>query len=1197
MYKACETDGLDYICKPCSSTCPVGTYVSNRCSGKGVTDTGCSICRSFCTEGRPGIYQAHGQYISGGRCDGSGTGDIQKCQDCRQCPAGYYPTGHCDGRSFSDTVQCTQCITSCPAGQYLKGDCRVEEVKCVACDPPCANVSQFLAETRACTGGLNRVCEPTTKCKEPSCPAGFYEAFPCSDQNGPKYCVPCTKCSAGEYQSRACNSSQNSICSSCTSECTSDASRYVGIVGSCASGTDTSDAVSCVGASAAGSVLPKIGVGAACGANEWYSGQRTPVMPGAKAPSTDILQSDFSPWSMNRIVYLSIVGSTSETRQTWITVFARNGSSSNKYHSLLASMGPRPTYFQRLDYYGSQRSDAAYPVASSTEWNAVDVMLSYDEESIYIFFSHVFDFIASCQLPALPQQNSTAATTITNCSYLSPAVYNPSQFWADAGVTGSTFIYRGCVRMFPIPFLACLYDVAGARSVMYAVDESPVPSQRGQKYVLDNYTMGYARDGELVGKPKSPPAWDPETNTVYFLADVSSGAGMGLRYVQLNMQYMEASATWKMAGILKSGILWRGSASDSPGGYHSLVSMRSSPTVVALVAACSAPTSCPQDLSMVSFTGTMALSSDRTAIPTVGSDIRDMGVVMGMLQDPAYYKSVVVGQQLYMLSSADRQWGMWTQCAPCPPNSFSPAGSGAYSTPGINVCKCSDNYYGVIRRPVVDSCSACRIPMPSPNNSNASVSPSPSYACDAGQYKTNIPCRTTNADRTVDTTCAACRQSCSPGDASTRFPGEYISSTCNGTGYEPSVGCTQCATRCPSDDQYMQYDVVCTGKDTWDTRPSQACVACTSRCPEGAYVSNRCLRINSPTSNTASCASCASCANGQYISTVCNGSTFYDTRVCTSCRYKSPTNNASLALLQCPTGSFIINECLSGTQTADASNCTRCNSNCRAANYTAGENGQYISTLCTFLPGSTSDNACSPCSGRCKPFAATSPPAGEYILGFCTGQTQFDRQCAGCRIACAPGQYIAGPACNGESPFDTTYCAPCTPKPTDGKAYYTPNSCALGNTRANQTWIQCALSCPAGQYVSKDCTDTAPAECSACKTSCPAGYYMQGECDGTTKSDTIQCVKCRDCASGQYRTNVQACSGSTRVDPVSCAACRTSCAPGQYVFALCTGTMAFDDTSCKVRAKTLVKGSLSSRICHTHPQETLHIDSTAGHTP
>jgi len=123
--------------------------------------------------------------------------------------------------------------------------------------------------------------------------------------------------------------------------------------------------------------------------------------------------------------------------------------------------------------------------------------------------------------------------------------------------------------------------------------------------------------------------------------------------------------------VLKSGILWRGSASDSTN-YHSLVFVRSSSSSSALVAACSAPASCPSELSMVSFTGTMTLSSDRTTIPC-SSQIRDLGVLMGISGGGSLLystKTVVVGQQLYMLSSDDRQWGMWTHCAPCPANSF-----------------------------------------------------------------------------------------------------------------------------------------------------------------------------------------------------------------------------------------------------------------------------------------------------------------------------------------------------------------------------------------------------------------------------------------------------------------------------------------------------------------------------------------------
>ena len=311
---------------------------------------------------------------------------------------------------------------------------------------------------------------------------------------------------------------------------------------------------------------------------------------------------------------------------------------------------------------------------------------------------------------------------------------------------------------------------------------------------------------------------------------------------QVNMQYVgdTSSVSWRVAGVLKSGILWRGVASDSTN-YHSLVFVRSSSsTSSSLVAACSSPANCPYELSMVSFTGAMTLSSDRSAIPC-SSQIRDLGVLMGIAGGggPSLYsaKTVVAGQQLYMLSSDDRQWGMWTHCAPCPANSFSPAGSGAYSTPGVGVCKCQSNFYGVIQRPVVDSCSVCRIQY---NISDPALQQLDANAsCNVGQYKTNIPCRwSANADRSVDPTCAGCRQSCRPGDASTKFPGEYISRTCDGTGFEPSVGCSLCSTQCASDDQYMRDDVVCSGTTTVDTRPLQGCMPCTARCPAGAYVSN-----------------------------------------------------------------------------------------------------------------------------------------------------------------------------------------------------------------------------------------------------------------------------------------------------------------------------------------------------------------------
>lgn len=74
--RACWFNELDYRCRPCTGRCPVGSFITAQCSGKGRTDTGCTFCRSFCQEGLIGVYQKHGQYISG-RCDGTTFADEQ----------------------------------------------------------------------------------------------------------------------------------------------------------------------------------------------------------------------------------------------------------------------------------------------------------------------------------------------------------------------------------------------------------------------------------------------------------------------------------------------------------------------------------------------------------------------------------------------------------------------------------------------------------------------------------------------------------------------------------------------------------------------------------------------------------------------------------------------------------------------------------------------------------------------------------------------------------------------------------------------------------------------------------------------------------------------------------------------------------------------------------------------------------------
>jgi hypothetical protein len=268
----------------------------------------------------------------------------------------------------------------------------------------------------------------------------------------------------------------------------------------------------------------------------------------------------------------------------------------------------------------------------------------------------------------------------------------------------------------------------------------------------------------------------------------------------------------------------------------------------------------------------------------------------------------------------------------------------------------------------------------------------------------------------------------------------------------------------------------------------------------------------------------------------------------------SPTSNA---LQLCASGSFVIDECITGMGISDQSYCTTCNSNCLGANYSLGEDGQYISKLC--ISETNRDNECAKCSGRCRSFNAY--PPGQYIVGFCTGTTIFDRQCADCRISCPRNQYIAGERCNGYSNADTTYCAQCTPQPVLYPTYTT--SPCTGTTSTDQTWTRCSLLCGNGEYVSEDCTETSATKCSKCKAKCAAGYFMTGSCDGTTKYDTIECVPCKSCARGQYRGNASACNGSTTYDTIQCKDCRSKCGQGQYVFGACSGLMNLDETSCK----------------------------------
>ena len=143
-----------------------------------------------------------------------------------------------------------------------------------------------------------------------------YESAACTDLDGPKFCKACQTCAKGQYASTACTNGHDRLCSNCTRECP-DGLMHTGIMGECGTGPDAVDVVSCVQATP----TSIFAAGRQCAANEWYVGTRTAVFAGATVRDTgddtyaiQQFKSDFFVLSMDKIVFLSVVGATSESR-------------------------------------------------------------------------------------------------------------------------------------------------------------------------------------------------------------------------------------------------------------------------------------------------------------------------------------------------------------------------------------------------------------------------------------------------------------------------------------------------------------------------------------------------------------------------------------------------------------------------------------------------------------------------------------------------------------------------------------------------------------------------------------------------------------------------------------------------------------------------------------------------------------------
>lgn len=286
-------------------------------------------------------------------------------------------------------------------------------------------------------------------------------------------------------------------------------------MGWCATGADTQDAVQC-----AYSATP---VGAACGVDEWLAGTLTPAFSETNASQYDTgtprnplhpFRSDVSA-DASKVVYLASSGSSDVLRQTVVKVaLIGSGHVANYVY-------PRAAFFNRLDVSGSQHNASTYPVATLLDWNAVDVMFSYDSTHIYLFFSHTYDFIARCRLSPL---GSGSELQSSDCAHLSPA-----------SLTDRTTVFRGCVRLQHVPatgtgaqHMACLYEVGSGESRLLLVDEVS-----GSKVPLD--THGFRR-------PRSPPAWNPAQGIIYYVVDVNSGSNHAVRFVKLHSTGLNASS-------------------------------------------------------------------------------------------------------------------------------------------------------------------------------------------------------------------------------------------------------------------------------------------------------------------------------------------------------------------------------------------------------------------------------------------------------------------------------------------------------------------------------------------------------------------------------------------------------------------------------------------------------------------------------
>lgn len=209
--KECTTgkELQDRTCSSCSvaTYCPKGSYIFGRCDGTTTFDSRKCLPCARCL---PGQIQTE-------FCLGNSTSDVTKCKACNitsplACKPSHILVNQCTGTSSVDATRCLPCSPNngrgCDTNQFVSRLCSsvlfpsnpaasIYDGRCSDCMTSCPRGQYMLLP---CTTGRTNSDLVCANCSIQSCPAGFYVGNECngSSTTDTAECLPCS-CPAGQY--------------------------------------------------------------------------------------------------------------------------------------------------------------------------------------------------------------------------------------------------------------------------------------------------------------------------------------------------------------------------------------------------------------------------------------------------------------------------------------------------------------------------------------------------------------------------------------------------------------------------------------------------------------------------------------------------------------------------------------------------------------------------------------------------------------------------------------------------------------------------------------------------------------------------------------------------------------------------------------------------------------------------------------